>query len=817
MSNKSNPNGSFKIIGKSNDLNISANLFSFLNELSDLKKLSVEGELAVSFSFESHPKSAVVFKAPAGCRAEVVKNLSPGIEIRLFEVGFRVSSLKIVEIKLSDLLSPSIEVTLELQGKHEAWISQKVPLLDSDRDRSLSETCPKEGSSTEAIARKSKIYLTKIAKKAGGNYLGPPVSVEIDDSANASETTDFLSESNQKIRYAGNTKYGYFLDYCQINGVKAKKWLGTPIRTVLEWEIISNIESTYAGYRKRDSDASISFMPVNLDLRDENTSNIIPSSIIWPYKKVVGDFLTEKSENNFQQEDAEDAQRQREKTIVFEGYNDPKQPPEGKIRDVTVSSSNAYDRHKTIRTFLDGLPVEEEAVTYGIVGLLGINATDSENKWTAPSISDWWGIKKKSTKAYIYDGEGRQIGYSENGYEMLPLLRESQQLETVRLTKEIANAGGEEKTRLEQKLQAYFWKKVSFIKQHGVKAEPYFRYYTGSEGTGDRYLPPWEIEKRCLPDGSVEYFDASNSQLKFSEPYFVSQEATRMQGLIFAPNPDYLPGNEDADPAQPFLTAGEESWSWSKINILPSKNTYNSQYLQSQSRYEQSNAPDRFVRQETRQVSKGPNDFQDRFKETNFSLSSGRPNPIPQMPPLWKTSKEDFNGSSDKDIEETTIVIVKTANKPSVKVEGGEDFVEGTVNYEGAKTLREVERGLLTDLSIDNTSALQENLTVRGARFNWRPGDRLVYFVSGERRQRVIKNISFAIQFLGSVNNSPVIVESGTKLEVGAIIPSKLQFKTRRQSSNDRNLTGEIARQFIRRNTEIGQLPELPGVNRLNF
>lgn len=247
------------------------------------------------------------------------------------------------------------------------------------------------------------------------------------------------------------------------------------------------------------------------------------------------------------------------------------------------------------------------------------------------------------------------------------------------------------------------------------------------------------------------------------------------------------PEGEKEKPEFPPLTTGSETSETYKVKINRSMNTPGI-------RYEDDSEKDTFIAY-TRSSSTGGNGsgFGSQITENKTDEVEGRPESSRRLPPIWvrvpeedQTQTEEEQNRPDPSRYRYKVWTPSAPDKTSF-----DQLVSGSMSFPYAKTLAEVRTAIQTTLDIENArNSYTESFTTF---FNpsMRPGDKLIYFVNGERRKRRIISIASTVVFQGNLNNESFVTGTMT-LSVGypPEIPFTLQQELIPNSATDKDKEG---------------------------
>ncbi|MEY3066706.1 MAG: hypothetical protein RLZZ532_3498, partial [Cyanobacteriota bacterium] len=467
------------------------------------------------------------------------------------------------------------------------------------------------------------------------------------------------------------------------------------------------------------------------------------------------------------------------------------------INDLSVSfwkSGQNYVKVKREIKTIDGFEFQVTEQKYAFNGPLAKDIYEyNQGVWKLKKVDvrGFWQIIEETTTQHSYSQgetayEGLYLGYQKTGWrfhvfatepeinvsdseadptEQYPTLSSQQRYselgdkatEADRMTKELAG-------------KAYTPQRISIFERETYYHEPMDKYYK------DAAVQGVDEVKWCMPDGTSRRLAAIDRT--FQQPYIVTARSKIVRAMASMEDPrnpairefnQKKPNNEKEKPEFPPLTTGSETSESYKVKINRSLNTPGY-------RNTGDSEKDTFIAY-TKSSSTGGNGsgFGSQIAENKTEEVEGRPESSRRLPPIWERVEEENPAETEEKQNQSDPkryrYKVWTPSAPDKTP--FDQLVSGSMSFPFAKTIGEVRTAIKTNLDIENArNSYTENFTTF---FNpsMRPGDRLTYFVNGERRKRRILSISSTIVFQGNLNNKPFATGTMT-LSVG--YPIEIDF-----------------------------------------
>lgn len=672
--------------------------------------------------------------------------------------------------------------------------------------------------------------LTWLCNEAGGSLLGMNGKIPVNNDISPEEGRIPRSEIQARLR-----QNNCFLDLSDHDTVYAKKWDLTKEWILEESDILSEVSVSCSTGKQRPLTSNSAFQqeivlglpneitPAQaIPFKDEDTSDIYGSYYIWPKQEVTGLFLekqqeqTEENQGNRPPVLPEYRLRQRKYETRTEDPDNATMPPDSvPIDDLSVSfwkSGQNYVKVKREIKTIDGFEFQITEQKYAFNGPLAKDIYELDGgvfKLKKANVSDFWGLIEETTTQHFYSEglsayEGLYLGYEKTGWrfhvfkvepdidvsdseasptEQYPTLSSQQQYNDLG---EQATAANLQTRDLSDK--AYTPQRIPIFEKEKYYHEPMEKYYK------DAAVQGVDEVKICLPDGASRRLAAIDKT--FQQPYIVTAREKVVRGLSAMEDPrnptirefnQNRPDGEKEKPEFPPLTTGTESSESYKVKINRSLNTPGI-------RYADDSEKDSFIAY-SRTSSTGGNGsgFGSQITENKTDEAEGRPESSRRLPPIWERVPEE----DQTEIEEEQNRPDPSRYRYKVWTPSAPDktpfdqLVSGSMSFPLAETLAEARTAIKTTIDIENArNTYTENFKTL---FNpsMRPGDKLIYFVNGERRKRRILSISSEVVFGGNLNDQPFA--TGTmQLSVGYApeIPFVLQQELIPNSATDKDKGG---------------------------
>lgn len=820
-----------------------------------LQWLPLLGSFSFSISLEESQNGQIKFETWFSYKNLVLKHLCRGAKFEAFGIGWRVENLQILEKMRSEFSHPKLEVSISLTDPHwwldvEVPLVPKTYKADSmdglspilySGDWSISyhysadspgidpECMTNSPSQPETNFAESRT-LTWLCNKAGGSLLGMNGKIPVSNDISPEEGRIPRSEIQPRLR-----QNNCFLDLSDPDVVYAKKWDLTREWLLKESDVLSEISVSCATGKQRVLESNSVFQQEILvglpneitpaqaiPLKDEDTSNIYGSYYIWPKQEVTGLFLekdyeqVEENQGNRPPVLPEYRLRQRKYETRTEDPDNAATPPDSvPIDDLSVSfwkSGQNYVKVKREITTIDGFEFLVIEQKYAFNGPLAKDIYEYGGgvwKLKKANVRSFWGLIEETTTQHFYSTglsayEGLYLGYEKTGWrfhvfkvepdinvsdsessptEQYPTISSQQQY--IDKGKQATDADLQTKNLAEK---AYTPQRIPIFEKEKYYHEPMEKYYK------DAAVQGVDEVKVCLPDGTSRRLAAIDKT--FQQPYIVTAREKIVRGFSSIEDPrnptirefnQKRPEGEKEKPEFPPLTTGSETSETYKVKINRSMNTPGI-------RYTDDSEKDTFIAY-TRSSSTGGNGsgFGSQITENKMDEVEGRPESSRRLPPIWErvpeedqTQTEEEQNRPDPSRYRYKVWTPSAPDKTSF-----DQLVSGSMSFPYAKTLAEVRTAIQTTLDIENArNSYTESFTTF---FNpsMRPGDKLIYFVNGERRKRRIISIASTVVFQGNLNNESFATGTMT-LSVGYSpeIPFTLRQELIPNSATDKDKEG---------------------------
>jgi|GEM_PF-7036286 len=818
-----------------------------------LKWLPLLGEFGYSLSLEQSQNGQIKFETWFSYKNLVLKHLCRGAKFEAFGIGWRIESLQTVEKMRSNFPHPKIEVSISLSDPH-WWLDTEVPLVPKNykvdpnaalapilysEDFSISYhySADSPGIDPECLTNsptqpESKLAetrtLTWLCAQAKGKLSGMNGKIPVPNDVSPEEGRVPRSEIQARLK-----QNGCFLDLTDFDTVYCKKWATTKEWTLQESAILSEISVNCSTGKQRSLESNSVFqqeiicgLPNEITsseaitLKDEDTSDIYGSYYIWPKQEVTGLFLEK------QQEQVEENQgnrppilpeyrnRQRKYKFRVDDPDNAATPPSTvETNDLSVAfwkaGQNFVKTRKEIRT-VDGFELSVKEQKYGFKGPLAKDVYQLvDGIWTLfkVDINNFWGLIEETTTVHSYSPggdvyEGLYLGYVKTGWRLHVFKTEpdinvgdmqaypEDQYPTLQIQQNYYDLGdniGEADTEGYSLAQKAFTPQIiPLFEEQKYYHEPLSDYYKDAPTQGT------EEAKICLPDGTSRRVAVIDKT--FQQPYIVTAESKYTSALTWLDDPrnpiirqyNQIPGVVNKAEFPPLVT-GTDNFEYRRVKINRSVNTPGVRYVDDDEQ-------DSYTVY-SRSASTGGNGggFISQISESRTEDFDGRPESSRRLPPIWErvqdedqTQTEEEQNSPDPKLYRYKVWTPSAPDKTSF-----DQLVSGSMSFPYAETLAEVRTAIQTTLDIENArNTYTENFTTF---FNpsMRPGDRLIYFVNGERRKRRILSISSTIAFQGNLRERPFATGTMT-LSVGYApeIPFVLEKEPIPNSASDGDKDG---------------------------
>lgn len=780
-----------------------------------LKWLPLLGQMSYSLNLEQSQSGQIQFETWFSYKNLVLKHLCRGAKFEAFGVGWRIDNLQIVEKMRSEHPHPKIVVSISLTDPHWWLDTEVPLVTKSYKNDPLAAMSPiiYEGDwsisyhySADSLTRDpecltnsptqpesqlaEKRSLTWLCSQAKGRLVGMNGDILVPSDVSPEEGRIPRSEIQSRLK-----QNGCFLDLTDSDAVQCKKWGATKQWSLEESEILTEISVNCPTGKQRSLEPNSVFQqeiilglpdqitPANsISIKNENTSNIYGSFYIWPKQEISGLFLEKDSEqieeNQGNRPPTLPEYRLRQRLIerkVLDPDNATSPPDSVDINDLSVSfwksGQNFVKVYREITTIdgFESLVVEKK---YAFNGPLAKDIYELDGgvfKLKKADVRAFWGIIEETTTLHFYSSglsayEGLYLGYEKTGWRFHVFKTEpeinvgdvdaspQEQYPTLSSQQRYMDLGNEA-TEADEKAKelgekAYTPQRISIFEKERYYHEPMKKYYK------DAAVQGVDEVKICLPDGSSRRVAAIDKT--FQQPYIVTAKEKVVRCLASMEDPrnpvirdfnNKKPDNEKEKPEFPPLVTGTDSSESYKVKINRSTNTPGM-------RYADDSEKDTFTAY-SRTSSSGGNGsgFNNQITENKTEEVEGRPESSRRLPPIWERKPE-----------EDEVVTEEEQNRPDPKQyrykvwtpsapdkTSFDQLVSGSMSFPYAKTLSEVRQAIQLTIEMENVrNTYTESFTTV---FNpdIRPGDKLTYFVNGERRHRRVLGISPTVNFQGEL------------------------------------------------------------------
>ena len=731
--------------------------------------LPIEGQITFERSFENHPTGQFAFET-SFTRDQVYSIFVPGRELELFGIGFRVNVPSCTELSRATYPGGRVKVSLSLGGKWENNINQpcflrsdgkntipsNIPFTDPEcLTGNINSSDPNKSISINTLFSRIGIVLT------GANLKNVPVpdGTLQDEVANPSQLLE------ERLRVANS-----FVRYSDFDSVKVLPINALASHTILESDIISDIESTYEGISKPNKQplTAQSFNPNVPDLTNFASTITTPTPVLtsesekalsfeYPNSELTGDFSEPKEKKeNTQGDTPRYIRKSTDKIERIEGDPNAHIFPDGVASVKVMSLCFDLGGEQKTRTYITE---EDNVITRTIEEIWGFAFTYEDiynisTGKTGGNPADYWKLLKKVTTTFNYDvfgDTGTGFLFSKTGTGFNTVRWKSENVSNP----ETQGFIGEDTTpELTKERELYTFFTIPIIERYSrtLKVHPDASY-------DDAY----ELVKNCNQDGTSSFKPVFNPI--FLPAYYVEHERSEKISFKSRSNPENEGLDIQAnDVFAPDLYVGSMELSESKITgIVPAK--YEQKLIKFEGGYPvyqrgRELEPQKWYKYNYKFSASGQN-IATAVEEAFTENGTGA---LPEAGErMIRYIKED-PAPDPEDNKETTEPVYKYL----IQTEGytEEDIINGSESFSIAETLEEALTAAKCKLAIENwRNGYSENLSI-----NFRPeikeGDIVKYFCNGQLRKRVAINVSHELNILGNIDGQP-IVEGQTRLSLG--------------------------------------------------
>lgn len=742
----------------------------FYNIPSFLYNLPIQGGFSISENFQDLPSANFVFITTRKNINAYRDRFKNGTIIELYKYKFIINGF--TEEIIPD--TNEISISISLRGIQEMYINKSVLLNNNPKDSFSDFTDPDCQVNVQINNENNPEYISinTLAARAGTSISGITFKIKVPSDNSDSSTTNISTEINKYLDIKES-----FVDYNSgtiivknINNVNT--WHFTEDGLISSFT--TNINSI--PYLPINNSSSLpeeinynlnGLVPDSINITDtsssisENYSNIpIPTlmnattpNIFDNLGRVIPEEKTKSNEPKFKI-------RTVKRKIYSKGDPNPSTCPDNVLRlnSLTYNYDNGgTTKTQVITTEENGFPIQEITIKYGFAYLAKdiyyLNAEDEPILDAAPQ--DHWVIIETSYTNYNYDEDtGYLLGYDISGVRLLRYAIEPDTLPTI----EYVSSGD---PLDETDLLTYNSYKFENVPIYGIKKYLLYQhrdYYTNFQSEQKQI-------KKCLRDGSSIWIDNPT----YVESMFAVAESEEKQCFSLMRNPRNV-DREPTDPIYAPLITGEETINRSFITISPSQNTNPGFYRDTSLPTE-----DRYLSYVSNFSAQEPG-FTTIVENTTINENSGIPNVHTK-----KTSKYELVEDKEEKPKEVATYRYVFWTAP---FNGGYPR-EGNISFDAAKTFDEVLTGVKTQLKIqDIRNTLSSTVTIP-INLDIRTGDICNFNINGLNYRRRVTSLThnFIIDGIDE-NNSPILINEGTNLNLGIDRNINVQYKKEKIPKN---------------------------------
>jgi hypothetical protein len=727
----------------------------------------VQGNIQVTRSFEQFPTAQFEFETSYS-KSQIQNVFTPGLEINLFNIPFRISNLQITELPTGLNPNTLCKVSVSFGSKWENYSNQPCFLREQGRNLLESnkffedEECFVERGARNITLKKdlnTEITINRLFNKLGISYSGTslkPVKIPFDTPKNM--TVNPFELLQERLRLGQS-----FVRYSEVVGVTVRKYRDLPVWTYQESDLRGEISTTYNAISKLNKKA-LQLSTLNPTFPDYSTfpstittpiGRIIPQSAIalgyeYPNSELEGEYIDGMIKDKEREPIKNRIPRYKRKETKIETRIDGDRTADSVLSGVEViqAMSLCFDiggqtKTRTIVEEEAGATMSSTDEVWGFVFLgreiynEALANSGSANPYRGDPYQFWRCIRRVKT-TYIYDRNTGYLLYTDiSGYNTVRYKQESAESpETVYYTSD----DPELSLYLFQQIPVY-GKSSRYLKR--------FPEYSNEEA--------YQVLKQCNRDGTSSVKVVMNPN--FAPPYYAELEHGETIGFIKKRNP-----NNDGlsalagDVLEPDYITGEEFGYEVFIQLIPA--TYKMLTLESNF-----GSPPTFLRGEQLTPQKWIK-FTKKFNaqgpaianavEETFSEEGKGDLPMAQRrPPMYELEEN----STDSVYNQYLVNKYKFSPRTKYYLQTpGYDYqtspINGSVSFPLADTFYEALGAARCQLAIENwRTGFSETVTIP-ANLNIKEGDRFNYFCNGESRQRVVISATTTLAIAGNVGGT---------------------------------------------------------------
>ncbi len=677
------------------------------------------GDFTWGAAMEQHPSGNLRLQILKNGIATLRERFKKGTELTIAGIGFSVSSYKERLANTFELPQGFYEVEISLSGK---WDAPKYNLPVALSSRTSSNAANNDPDCTlnrqtqsSSTADRTSVHALAARNRAVFNAAGSGWKVIIPQDSPAGAAVSWLDEARSRLR-----QNGCFLNLCDPDSVRAQLLSSTNA-----WSYqVPQLEVSCLG----DPTRSGSYFGYAAE---------------YPNVKLNAQFITDENQDTGEDTqgnrniNAEPRWKQRKpnRTTLWSGSTQPAVPYENTT--VLKNLSHNWDTSgdtKTLRrtTTENGLPVLEEEWIYGFA-YTSIDIVQSDGRMYGNPANFWQIVQYKRTE-YLYDSStGYALGSNTTGWR---LARFEIETDANLFAYGYAIEGDQQRAAL------YKFQKLPIVAYTRYLLAQFLDYYEDAA----RELPPIEIFKVCLRDGSSEL--RYKKDPTYVTPMFVLEEMSYTSSFASVRNPDFDPENVESAPEK---ITGEESLVHVRRQILPSSNTTS----KVGGRLGDSGASDRYIEFRLESSAQGAG-FNEKSLRESFEEFEGQPGSATKKPPSLEKVEPESQTPSGNTVERQKYEYRLTTSGYSVASPDGGSFSAPHAESQGAALT-----AATTDLHLkDIQQSVQFSCSVP---FNaqLRPLDRVRLATSFDTYQTRIASFSNSVTIQGQLHGYPLITSPG--------------------------------------------------------
>ena len=742
--------------------------------------LPLTGTVQIDRKFEEQPSAQFEFESRLP-KSFLQRTFTPGKEIDLFGIGFRINNCQITEEPRSIYPDRLCRVSVSLGSKWENYLSELCflrsngknqlpldqPFLDPDCINEIAqETDKNETTSVNRLLGKINIPYKGVRLK----------EVEIPSDTPIDAVVNPVQLLQERLRIAQA-----FIRWSNSSGIETVNYKTSGNWVYTEDQIRSAVSTSYDAIAKANKNI-LSFTNINQPPPDPNTfpstvttpnlqvsaSDDIALSFEYPNTELTGKFAEPKEKEPEKEKNQDTKPRYVKKDLKRETRIDGDERADRPLEGVEAIStmSLCFDiggQTKTRSTVTEegGATIETIDETWGFafrgVDIYNEDADEYSDDPYSGNPNHYWQRLRYIKTTYNYDSNfGYLLSTNITGYNTVRYKQESaQNPETIDLEPEDPDYS----------LYSFFRIPITGGSQRLLRLMPEY-----TSATDDDFSEKYKV---CNRDGTSSIETALNPN--YAPPYYVEYEKTETVGYRRRRNPE----NDDRDPNEgdkllPDLIVGEESSYEVFTQVTPAEYAF---YLEfdNQTRTFVSKrgeliSPQKFVKFIKKFNAQGQA-IATAVEETSTEEGTGEL-PLAQRRPALYTKEERDTPETKKDPEPQ-----QQLYKYLIQSSGytAHDPINGSENFLLAATFNEAFLAAKCKLAIENwRNGFRESLEIDG-NLQIKEGDRFNYYCNGEYRRRVVLSASTTLNILGTVGSDRKITAK-TTLTLGNYVFPNLNF-----------------------------------------